>query len=627
MLSLNAQSDSFFKSNDSDIYNDRDGITNSMTLGGVTNNENPTAPLGSGLLIMVAAGAGYAVARRKGAARKGMTMILALGLILGMTQCKKNVVTPVTPAGNSVHITLNANIGGEKTGFDPATGQFNWTSGVTEYINVGGDKSGYIGQLQGTWSDVETIVFTGAITPAANEETLYFFYLGNGDHKEATTVDFSNQGGDPDRMTNWHIAIGQAPYNGTGSYSASLNMAMAYAYFNISGFTNASNELESIYIHGDDVYSIANINYKEGTITGASKGYIKLDKSIGNTSKYVALIPSVNTATTIKFDSNSKTGSMTFNNGIKPASFYSNGGEALAVTATAGTGVPGTFSVSATKKVFFSKGNLQYQASTGTWRFAENQYDAIGNNAGNNNFTETRSTQSDWIDLFGWGTSGWNNNNTRYMPYDYEGTKTNNAYGYGPRYNTTNSWTWAYDKSLVDEYDKADWGVYNSIINGGTGWRTLTGGISDDSEWKYLIETRQASMVAGVENARFFKTKVNNINGLVILPDVYAHPTGVTNPTNINVATNIIWTNITLNYSLDDWAKMEEAGAIFLPCTGYRSYSSNNPTYTADYGCYWSSTVYNESSAYYFLSAGTVKTDQNNAKRLGYFVRLVKDVD
>lgn len=51
MLSLNAQSDSFFKSNDSDIYNDRDGITNSMTLGGVTNNENPTAPLGSGLLI------------------------------------------------------------------------------------------------------------------------------------------------------------------------------------------------------------------------------------------------------------------------------------------------------------------------------------------------------------------------------------------------------------------------------------------------------------------------------------------------------------------------------------------------------------------------------------------------
>lgn len=31
------------------------------------------------------------------------------------------------------------------------------------------------------------------------------------------------------------------------------------------------------------------------------------------------------------------------------------------------------FSVSSTQKVYFSKGNLQYQASTKTWRFAENQ--------------------------------------------------------------------------------------------------------------------------------------------------------------------------------------------------------------------------------------------------------------
>ena len=116
MLSLNAQSDSFFKSNDSDAYNDRDGITNSMTLGGIQNTETPV-PVGSGLLIMMVAGAGYAVLRRKNFARKGMTMILALGLILGMTQCKKNVVTPVAPTGNGIQITLNANAGGQKTVF------------------------------------------------------------------------------------------------------------------------------------------------------------------------------------------------------------------------------------------------------------------------------------------------------------------------------------------------------------------------------------------------------------------------------------------------------------------------------------------------------------------------------
>ena len=40
--------------------------------------------------------------------------------------------------------------------------------------------------------------------------------------------------------------------------------------------------------------------------------------------------------------------------------------------------LPGFFSVSETKKIRFSKGNLQYQASTDTWRFAENQWDFEG---------------------------------------------------------------------------------------------------------------------------------------------------------------------------------------------------------------------------------------------------------
>ncbi|MBQ3676229.1 MAG: hypothetical protein II926_02525, partial [Bacteroidales bacterium] len=45
--------------------------------------------------------------------------------------------------------------------------------------------------------------------------------------------------------------------------------------------------------------------------------------------------------------------------------------------------IKAAFSVSADKKVYFSKGNLQYQASTGTWRFAENQYDIIGEDNAN----------------------------------------------------------------------------------------------------------------------------------------------------------------------------------------------------------------------------------------------------
>lgn len=56
--------------------------------------------------------------------------------------------------------------------------------------------------------------------------------------------------------------------------------------------------------------------------------------------------------------------------------------------------VNGEFSVSPTNKVYFSKGNLQYQASTNSWRFAERQWNYIG---------ETNQNISDsydgWIDL------------------------------------------------------------------------------------------------------------------------------------------------------------------------------------------------------------------------------------
>ena len=60
------------------------------------------------------------------------------------------------------------------------------------------------------------------------------------------------------------------------------------------------------------------------------------------------------------------------------------------------------FSVSATKKVRFSQGNLQYQRSTNTWRFAEHQYDCIGDAIINKS-----PTYPGWIDLFYWSEYGY----------------------------------------------------------------------------------------------------------------------------------------------------------------------------------------------------------------------------
>lgn len=59
-VSLFAQSDGFFRGGESNNYDNRDGGMTWANGGSLTPND-PTAPLGSGLLVLVAAGAGYAV--------------------------------------------------------------------------------------------------------------------------------------------------------------------------------------------------------------------------------------------------------------------------------------------------------------------------------------------------------------------------------------------------------------------------------------------------------------------------------------------------------------------------------------------------------------------------------------
>ena len=131
-------------------------------------------------------------------------------------------------------------------------------------------------------------------------------------------------------------------------------------------------------------------------------------------------------------------------------------------------------------QVYFSQGNLQYQASTNTWRFATNQWDYVGD--GNENIS---SSYSGWIDLFGWGTSGYNHGATCYQPWSTN-QSSSDYYAYGS--STYN---------LNDQTCKADWG-YNRISNGGNTehyWRTLT-----KDEWTYVFDTR--STPSGIRYAK-----------------------------------------------------------------------------------------------------------------------------
>ena len=255
--------------------------------------------------------------------------------------------------------------------------------------------------------------------------------------------------------------------------------------------------------------------------------------------------------------------------------------------------IRGKFSVSATKTVYFSKGNLQYQASTNTWRFSENQYDYIGNAAGN---TAPSSSQEAWIDLFNWGTSGYNHGANCYQPWS-----TNTNYGDYYAYGSST-------KNLYDDSGKADWG-YNAISNGGntenSGWRTLT-----KDEWAYLINTRSGGY-------RYAKGTIHSNNGFIIFPDGFTLPDGISiSDPNTAVAGYT-------SYSDADWTTLEACGCVFLPATGMR-----HGTTVSEYGSvgnYWSSTYRDGNTVYNIRFDGSsLKLENDGDRRNGFPVRLVK---
>ena len=233
------------------------------------------------------------------------------------------------------------------------------------------------------------------------------------------------------------------------------------------------------------------------------------------------------------------------------------------------------FSVSATQKVYFSQGNLQYRASTGTWRFADNQFIFIG--ANNSNIS---STYDGWIDLFGWGT-GDNPTNTSIENSDYP--------------------------SFVE------WGN-NPISNGGNTsnvWRTLT-----KDEWVYLLNER--STTSGI---RYAQAIVDGSWGTIILPDDWNSDNySLNNPNSgINFDNNII--------TMTDWAAaFETNGAVFLTAAGYREGTVVN--LPGMRGCYWSATNYAGVGAYNIYSFSDGFIVPNTASRYqGQSVRLVCDVE
>lgn len=221
-------------------------------------------------------------------------------------------------------------------------------------------------------------------------------------------------------------------------------------------------------------------------------------------------------------------------------------------------------------QVYFSQGNLQYigSAATSYWKFADNQWDILGTETGQNSADENVDR-----DLLGWGTSGYYYESKYHQPW-LTSTQLSDYYAYGDD-----------KKNLYDETGLADWGS-NTILNGsndGDVWRTLT-----MEEWTYLLDSRTTE-----SGSRYAKAIVNGVNGVVLLPDNWNDSIYSLNNINApkkaynsNTITDTIWNTI-----------FQPSGAIFLPAAGSRNGStlSNEGTY----GYYWSS-----SNGDYFISSG-----------------------
>ena len=266
------------------------------------------------------------------------------------------------------------------------------------------------------------------------------------------------------------------------------------------------------------------------------------------------------------------------------------------------------FSVSSTKRVIFSPGNLQYHRYDKVWSFASQQYEIIGTNnstggtvtySQGSGYENTTATKADsLIDLFGWSATN----------------ATGSKYGVGRSNDNANF-----------QGDFNDWGKNKISGYPANTWRTLT-----KNEWNYLRFTRTnadklvgvarlkiAGVIRGHKNGGF-------VNGVIFLPDNWICPEGVTFKPGFHENTGTDTYAEHQTFTKTQWKKLEAAGAVFLPAAGFRD---GHHMHNVQYGNgYWSATPSGtDKAAHLSFNSKSVGVNASNERWAGRAVRLVKN--
>lgn len=561
--------------------------------------------------------------------RKKIVMIALACMALLMTQCKKKIVEQPCGGltGEQIVVTLSADNGGEKTNITE-TGLVTWDLGDKLYVVA--ETSGYLGYLSAQNTGTSAY-FTGSISAfSGSAQDLHFYYVGKNKTIAAGSVSYNYSiasqtlGTLDDIENNFHLMHGcienvAAGQTSLGSVTMQNMMTILKLNFSAQSGTTLANTLKCC-----GGYSKMTVNLKTGGTT-PTKGDITLGGTSSKSTYYMVVIPGKQVFDYLQDDNNdgvydykNDKGALTRHFTFEAGKIYN---EKSIVIGTLSC-LPGEFTVDANgTKVRFSTGNLQYLASSKTWRFARKQYQVLGTGGytdtdntqyqSGNGTTTGRVTQTKWIDLFGWGTSGWSGcNNTYYQPYDAVNVGNGDAAKtYGP-YGTY---------SLVDDYENSDWGMYNSISNFKNSrpdeagvWRALT-----QSEMDYILSGRTQY------TNRFAKARLQSKYGIVLFPDNYNNNQTVTGVTGIaTVNNNGSFPSSNIDASI--WETMEQNGCIFFPVAGKRGGTSVDYASGDKYCMYWLSTCNGNGYARsFYFNASNVTGNDSRGRDRGYPVRLV----
>lgn len=515
-------------------------------------------------------------------------MIVALALVLGMSQCRKPVETiNAEPKGETVDVTVSVTSGADKTKITP-TGVVTWKAGDKLYVV--GVTDGLLGSVSAIAAG-DPMLFSGKIKALTAAQTLKFYYVGDSeftlDGSGRYTFSIENQDGSlagiaANNQLMWGKTDDVTPgATDLGTISVTSLIAIAHLDINYDGSAVAGP------VTVTDGFKSATFDaktYDGAALTGGTAGDMTMTFAAGtkSTDCHMALLPGSQTLTFTTSDGKTKTLAA---KDVASNTFY-NSGEAIAVNLEAGEPpVPagGVFTVAEGKTVEFSHGNM--------WA------DATDPNSPVFHFENSQTAY--------------------YTTYDASHVS---HFLFQPYSRMSNSSAVSFDatgQSVTDVFftnATATTANANFCVSGQTPgtWRTLS-----DEEWNYILYTRSGN--------RFAYAMVNDIKGLLIFPDGY---TGATSGTGMSTVNNGSANYPPSNIPDDVWETMDAGGVIFLPAAERR----NEIAFTDDKaGYYWTSVGHKFQStvAYYMFFDGYSINPANDMlqRRFGKTVRLVRDIN